>query len=189
MKKNKIEFIEDVKDIIINPSKKASKKKSKKKQDNQEKSTTVNDPIAKANEKDNQEKSTTGNDPIVNTNENEDQISSDNNNKSNKSNDELVVKTGASDLRRQEKTLSSLINTHYEEGVKTDVTYAFCNSARNTIKLMTVDEKGDILLVKAKTGGQYQWPEYKEKGKEGYTLTLKGERKNQFLDTIGSPGI
>jgi hypothetical protein len=35
----------------------------------------------------------------------------------------------------------------------------------------------------------YSWPEYKEKGKEGYTITLKGEKKYKFMDDIGSPKI
>jgi hypothetical protein len=37
--------------------------------------------------------------------------------------DTLIIKSGASDLRRQEKSLSKLIENNYNEGLKTDVTH------------------------------------------------------------------
>ena len=103
--------------------------------------------------------------------------------------DKLIIKSGASDLRRQEKTLSSLIEHNIQEGIKTGVTYGFCNSSQNTIKLMKVEGNGDITLLKSKSHEPYEWPAYQEKGKDGYTVTLEGEEKKKFLDDNGVPNI
>ena len=103
--------------------------------------------------------------------------------------DQLVLKSGASDLRRQEKTLSSLIEHNLEEGVKKGVTYGFCNSSNNTIKLMKANENGSISLFKIKSPEPFEWPAFQEKGKEGYTVTLEGKEKEQFLKDKGIPNI
>jgi hypothetical protein len=42
-----------------------------------------------------------------------------------------------------------------------------------------------MLIKLKKEGGAYQWPEYKEKGHEGYTVTLTGSNKKKFLNKIG----
>ena len=102
-------------------------------------------------------------------------------------NNPLVLKSGSTDLRRQEKTLIKLVNDNYSEGIKGNTIYGFCNSYCNTIKLMKINENNSVILMKIKSDKGFSWPEYKEKGENGYTVELTGDNKNQFLKDIGCP--
>ena len=98
----------------------------------------------------------------------------------------IVIKSGATDLRRQERTLVLLAENNYPGGIKYDVLYAFSNKNRNTIKIVEVKEYSTI-MVKIKRNTPFPWPDYIEKGKEGYTVELTGEKKRKFLKEIGCP--
>ena len=97
-----------------------------------------------------------------------------------------VLKSGATDLRRGEGKLLELADNNYSGGIKKYVLYAFSNKNRNTIKIVKVKEDSTI-MVKIKRNTPFSWPEYVEKGKEGYTVQLEGEEKRKFLKEIGCP--
>ena len=98
----------------------------------------------------------------------------------------IIKKSGATDLRRQERTLVALAENNYAGGIKEDTLYAFSNKNRNTIKIVEVKE-GSTIMVKIKRKIPFPWPEYIERGKEGYTVELTGEEKKKFLKEIGCP--
>ena len=108
-------------------------------------------------------------------------------NKSKNKNLQIILKSGATDLRRQEKTLIELINNNYPDEIKPNVIYGFSNTNGNAIKLLKMNPEKSIKLLKIKGEGKYPWPEYQEKGKEGYTVSLSGKDKKKFLDLIGCP--
>jgi len=99
----------------------------------------------------------------------------------------LILKSGSTDLRRQEKTLIKLVNDNYSEGIKENSIYGFCNSYCNTIKLMKINEINSVILMKIKFNKRLSWPEYKKKGENGYTVELTGDNKKKFLKDIGCP--
>jgi hypothetical protein len=99
----------------------------------------------------------------------------------------LVLKSGATDLRRHESKLVEVVKNNYQDGIKTGVTYGFSNRHKTSIKLVAVNPDASISIVKLKREKPYIWPEYKEKGKEGYVVELAGEKKQAFLKEIGFP--
>lgn len=109
-------------------------------------------------------------------------------NKNNKEETPIILKSGATDLRRQERTLTELAERNYLEGVKHGVLYAFSNKNNTTIKIVKVHTDESITLVKLKRNEPFPWPEYHKKGETGYTVPLTGEKKKEFLKLIGCPG-
>jgi hypothetical protein len=99
----------------------------------------------------------------------------------------IILKSGATDLRRHESKLVELVNHNYKDGIKPGVTYGFSNKNRTAIKLVAVNRDASVSIVKLKRGKPYEWPEYHEKGQEGYVVELKGQTKQDFLDEIGFP--
>ena len=98
----------------------------------------------------------------------------------------IVIKSGATDLRRGEGKLLELAEKNYSERIKEDTLYAFSNKNNNTVKIVKVKEDSTI-MVKIKRNTPFLWPEYVEKGKEGYTVELTGQEKKEFLREIGCP--
>jgi len=99
----------------------------------------------------------------------------------------LILKSGASDLRRQEKTLVKLIADNYQGGIKKNNLYGFSNGTTNVIKILKINEDNNITMLKLKRGKPFPWPPYKEKGTDGYTITLVDEKKKMYLNEIGCP--
>ena len=99
----------------------------------------------------------------------------------------VILKSGSSDLRRQEKTLIKLINSNYQEGIQNNNLYAFSNTANNAIKILKINNDNSIKILKLKRSEPFPWPEYKKKGEAGYTVELTGEKKKEFLKIIGCP--
>ena len=97
----------------------------------------------------------------------------------------LILKSGATDLRRQERALTDIIEQHYPDGIKDNVYYGFSNKSKTTIKLLKNNPDTGTVLVKLKHNGRYSWPEYQEKGENGYTVTLTGVKKRDFLNKLG----
>ena len=95
----------------------------------------------------------------------------------------LILKSGATDLRRQEKTLMNLVQQHYPDGMKNNVFYGFSNTSKTAIKLLKIKTDASVMLVKLKRDAPYPWPEYRENG--GYTVTYSGEAKRDFFKQIG----
>jgi ATP-dependent 26S proteasome regulatory subunit len=107
--------------------------------------------------------------------------------KSKKIESPIILKSGATDLRRQEKTLAELADRNYEEGIKPGILYAFSNKTNTVVKLIRMNEDLSITLLKVKRSAPYPWPDYHKKGDPGYTVELTGEKRKQFLDIIGCP--
>ena len=99
----------------------------------------------------------------------------------------IILKSGSTDLRRQERTLIKLVANNYEEGMKKNNLYAFSNTFNNTIKILKINNDNSIAMIKLKRENPFPWPEYREKGEEGYTVELTGEKKQSFLKEIGCP--
>ena len=99
----------------------------------------------------------------------------------------IILKSGGTDLRRQEKTLTELVENNYPGGIKKNVPYGFANKTTTTIKLVIKNSDASTIMVKVKSDKPHPWPEYKEKGQEGYTVELNGDKKKEFLKGIGCP--
>jgi hypothetical protein len=97
----------------------------------------------------------------------------------------LILKSGATDLRRQEKTLIELVKQNYPDSLQHNTLYAFSNKNNNTIKILKVNYDTSTMLVKIKRKNPFSWPEYHAKGNEGYTVELRDEKRKDFLETIG----
>ena len=98
----------------------------------------------------------------------------------------LVLKSGATDLRRQEKSLVKLSENNLD-GIKPNTLYGFSNKKNTAIKMIKINPDSSITMIKVKRENPYPWPEYVEKGKEGYTVELNGEKKKEFLKEIKCP--
>lgn len=99
----------------------------------------------------------------------------------------LVIKSGTTDLRRSERTLTELAEKNYSEGLKVDTLYAFSNKSKSTIKIVKLNNDASITMIKLKREKPYPWIAYKEKGTDGYTVELNGTEKRKFLKEIGCP--
>ena len=100
----------------------------------------------------------------------------------------LILKSGATDLRRQERALTKIVEQNYSEGVKTNVLYGFSNKSNTTIKLLKINPDSSTMLIKLKRNIPYPWFEYEQKSMNGYTVTLAGEKKKEFLEKIDFKG-
>ena len=110
-----------------------------------------------------------------------------NNKKKSDNESSLILKSGATDLRRQEKSLLELADRNYPEGLKANVLYAFSNKNNTSIKIVKKNSDSSTMLIKLKREKPYPWIEYKAKGTDGYTVELKGTNKKQFLREIEYP--
>ena len=99
----------------------------------------------------------------------------------------IILKSGSTDLRRQEKKLVELIENNYKGGIQYGVTYGFSNRNNTAIKLIVLNKDASVSMVKLKREKPYEWPTYQEKDKEGYVVSLEGETKQVFLKEIGYP--
>jgi transposase len=59
-----------------------------------------------------------------------------------------------------------------------NIVFAFCNKARDILKILEWDGNGFLLHLKRLEKGRFKWP----KGK-GYTICLSGEELEHFLGT------
>jgi len=110
-----------------------------------------------------------------------------NNNKKYQSKSPIILKSGSTDLRRQEKSLIELVNNNYPDGIVRNTLYAFSNKKNTTLKIVKVNYDNSTIMIKFKREEPFSWIEYKEKGTEGYTVELRGKEKEQFLEDIGLP--
>ena len=98
----------------------------------------------------------------------------------------IILKSGATDLRRQEKSLVKLVENNLD-GIKPNTLYGFSNKNNTAIKMIKINPDSSLTMIKLKRENPYPWPGYVEKGKEGYTVELNGEKKKEFLKGIGCP--
>ena len=99
----------------------------------------------------------------------------------------IILKSGSTDLRRQEKKLVELIENNYKGGIEHGVTYGFSNKTKTAIKLIALNQDESVSMVKLKREKPYPWPEYQEKNKEGYVVSLVSKKKEAFLKEVGYP--
>ena len=99
----------------------------------------------------------------------------------------LILKSGATDLRRQEKTLTELVQHNFSNGVTSNVLYGFSNRTNTSIKILKLSSDNSTLMIKIKRSKPYPWPEYKKKGEAGYVVELVGKDKKSFLKEIKCP--
>ena len=92
----------------------------------------------------------------------------------------LILKSGATDLRRSENTLRELVMRNYPNGIEPNATYGFTNKSQNTIKLTKTYPDNTRMILKIKRDIPYDWFKYTEKGKEGYIVELRGKERDQF---------
>ena len=98
----------------------------------------------------------------------------------------LILKSGATDLRRQEKSLVKLAENNLD-GIKLNTLYGFSNKNNTSIKMIKINTDSSLTMIKVKRKNPYPWPGYVEKGKEGYTVELNGVKRSEFLKGIGCP--
>ena len=99
----------------------------------------------------------------------------------------LIIKSGATDLRRSGRTLLDLVANHYPEGVKLNTPYFFCNKSRTTIKMAEKLSGGNYITVIRNSDVPVEWLPYVEKGNMGYTVEYRGEDRSKFLKETGFP--
>jgi hypothetical protein len=100
----------------------------------------------------------------------------------------LLIKSGATDMRRNEKSLGKMLKERMCEEIKANSLYAFANKNVNIVKVVHYKEDGSVSLFKNHAESKIaEWPKYQEKGNAGYTIRLTGKEKNNFLKSIGCP--
>jgi hypothetical protein len=100
----------------------------------------------------------------------------------------IIIKSGATDLRREEKALSKIITGNMEENILSCNMYAFANKTAKIVKVIKQNPDGSTTMYKKHSDNQIlQWPEFKEKNEAGHKITLKGDKRKEFLGKIGCP--
>ena len=96
------------------------------------------------------------------------------------SEDVLILKSGATDLRRNENTLGELVRRNYPKGIEPNATYAFANKSQTTIKITKTYPDNTVMILKVKRDKQFDWVDYVKKGEEGYIVELRGKDRDNF---------
>ena len=98
----------------------------------------------------------------------------------------LVLRAGKTDLRYGIKTLASMLVFDYGfEPEKDGGLYLFSGSKKDTIKALTYDEDGFLLMTKRLASGSFLWPkdtdDALEISRESYERLMDGYRIDSFL--------
>ncbi|MDR1902482.1 MAG: IS66 family insertion sequence element accessory protein TnpB [Treponema sp.] len=94
----------------------------------------------------------------------------------------IVLKPGATDLRREENALSTVVTEKMNMNARDGSFFIFANKKANKLKMIKADETGTNLYKKSKNV-PVQWPEYGQP-----IVILKGNDARNFLEYIGFPG-
>jgi hypothetical protein len=91
----------------------------------------------------------------------------------------LIIKSGATDLRRGVKRLFTDIITKINDPKKGN-TIAYANKPKTTVKLVQEKPKATV-MVTMHYKEPVEWPEYKYPDEKNHTVTLTGNEKDKFL--------
>jgi hypothetical protein len=101
---------------------------------------------------------------------------------------DLVIKSGATDLRRSEIALTHIVVNRMGQDMLTGNMYAFTNKNLTRIKVIQKKPDGISMFKKSSENPiKKDWPEYNPSTESGYTVKLSGKEKKQFLKDIGCP--
>ena len=81
------------------------------------------------------------------------------------------------DFRKGPRGLAALVELELGHDPFSGTLYAFCNRAKNKIKVILWEDNGFILFYKALAEERFQWPTSGEQ-----TMKLTGEQLNWILD-------
>ena len=95
----------------------------------------------------------------------------------------VIVKTGVTDLRRSETTLSEIIREKIHRDPNDGNIYAFSNKTQMIVKLVKRQDDG-IVLYKKRFDSPIKWPEYDKS-----SIILSEKESARFLKEIGLSGI
>ncbi|MDR1901825.1 MAG: hypothetical protein LBQ88_06020 [Treponema sp.] len=98
----------------------------------------------------------------------------------------LVLKSGTTDLRRGDRSLTALMEKRTSMKAGPDVILGFANEKSASIKLVHHNSDESVTMTKKHyPQGIPNWPEYKEIDKPGHFVVFKGKEKKAFLDDLG----
>jgi hypothetical protein len=97
----------------------------------------------------------------------------------------FILKSGATDLRRSGRTLLDFAAPNYKGGIKLNTAYFFCNNNQKTIKMAVKYANNDYYTAIRNNCTPFNWPEFVEKGNDGYIIELKGDDRKVFLNETG----
>lgn len=81
------------------------------------------------------------------------------------------------DFRKSYRGLSAIVEMELGHDPFSGALYAFCNRARDKIKILLWEDTGFVLYYKALAEERFRWP-----GAGEATLTISGEQLNWLLD-------
>ena len=81
------------------------------------------------------------------------------------------------DFRKSYRGLSAIVEMELGHDPFSGVLYAFCNWARDKIKILLWEETGFVRYYKALAEERFRWP-----GAGEATITISGEQLNWLLD-------
>jgi hypothetical protein len=98
----------------------------------------------------------------------------------------LIMKSGATDLRRGPKQLENVIQNRMGYDPSNGNMYGFANKPKKTLKIIQEKKDGTTLITRH-LKEPAEWPEYQPPDKPGHTLTLSGQEKEDQLKKLGCP--
>jgi hypothetical protein len=98
----------------------------------------------------------------------------------------LIMKSGATDLRRGAKELREITKERMAQDPSAGNMHAFANKPKTTIKILKNDDDGTIMVTKY-LNKPVEWPPYQPNDKPGHTITLSGKEKDEQLEKLGCP--
>jgi transposase len=95
-------------------------------------------------------------------------------------NAKIYLACGPTDMRKAINGLAAIVEMGFGLNMfDGDIIFAFCNKARDILKILEWDGNGFLLHLKRLEKGRFKWP---SKGK-GKTICLSGEELEQLLGT------
>jgi transposase len=92
----------------------------------------------------------------------------------------IYLACGPTDMRKAINGLAAIVEMSFGLNMLGgDTVFAFCNKARDILKILEWDGNGFLLHLKRLEKGRFKWPP-KSKGK---TMCLSGEELEQLLGT------
>lgn len=95
----------------------------------------------------------------------------------------VFLACGKTDMRKNINGLCEIVLNHFELDPREKVVFAFCNHARNRVKLLVWEENGFWIHFKRLEKGRITWPEIAE---DEHTMNLSLE---EFKNIMIAPGI
>lgn len=91
----------------------------------------------------------------------------------------IYIRPGRTDMRKSINGLSAMVEQHFQMNPYEDGIFAFCNGAREIVKILWWDRNGFVVLHKRLEKDRFPWPDT-----EAEALELSSEQLGWLLNGI-----